>query len=371
MDSTRREFLKGLGAFGSIGLLGGFQNVLAAPPDVFEMLVVGDSLIAGQGLPEKDKFTLLTAEWLENTYFEGKRKVNLTNLSHSGARLFLQPDEIEALNDAEKDVEEFHHPEVNFSFPSSKSQVDVAFKEYRKAGKSPDDVRLVLMSGGITDLNASFVVNGFLKYRPLREKIEKHCNETMFQFLKYASSVFPNALFTVVGYFPIASNKSDTHQIYNAVLELYEFPGPTKPILNNLVTKQFFKVLHARLTKRSRIWFEESNAALQTAIKRVNEHTGKKTAIFVDSPIPEKRSFATKDSLLFGMGKKGRSEDSMYDVRQVECPKAIEQVKAVNLKFKQRFCELSALGHPNPEGSRLYAEAIQQKLLAFDSLWKD
>ncbi len=362
MKSNRREFLKGLGAFGGIGLLGGFQNVFASSKDVFEMLVVGDSLIAGQGLNDKDKFSLLTADWLENEYFNGERKVNVTNLSHSGARLFLQPDEIKALNEAEKDFEEFYHPEVNFSFPSSKSQVDVALKQYREAGTKPDKVRLVLMSGGITDLNASFVVNGFLKYRPLREKIEEHCNESMFQFLKYASGVFPNALFTVVGYFPIASNKSDTHQIYNAILELYEFPGPTKPILNNIVTKQFFKILHGRLTKRSRIWYKGSNSALQTAIRRVNEHTGKTTAVFVESPIPEERSFATNDSLLFGMGKKGRSEDFMYDVRQTECPKAIEEVKAIKLKFKQRFCELSALGHPNPEGSRLYAEAIQARL---------
>lgn len=367
--SSRRNFLKGLGAFAGLCLLGGRNWALPGANDDFDMLVIGDSLVSGQGLLEKDKFSELTRRWLAADVFQDKRRVVFTNKSHSGARLFLGEKERRALESAGKDPTEFYHQEINFSFPSIKTQIDLAASEYSVLGKTPGDVDLVLMTGSLTDINASYVLNGLKKYRPLRQKIENHCNEGMFRFLRYATGVFPNALFTVVGYFPMVSKKSSSGEIYNSILEVYDFPGAAKPMLNNLFTKQFFKILHGRITKRSKIWFEESTIELKKAVKRVNEHTGKMSAVFVESPIPTNRSFGTKDSLLWGMGKKGRSEDDLYDVRQVECKAAFKKVRDVDLRFRRRMCELSGIGHPNPEGSLMYAKAIQNTLSKLKSRW--
>lgn len=362
MKQSRREFLLGLGAMAGYCLFGRTRYGLAAANRSFRMLVVGDSLISGQGLNEADKFFTLTGNWLAEDFFSGKRAIDIKNLSHSGARLFLSKEEIRALETARKDPEMFYHREVNFSFPSTKTQIDIAARQYVSDGMAASDVDLVLLSGGLTDINASYVLNAFKKYRPLRRKIEEHCNEGMFRFLKHATGVFPSALFVVVGYFPMVSKESSTGEIYNTVLEFYKFPRPTKPVLNNIATKQLFKILHGRLSKRSRIWFEESTKALETAVNRVNEHNGRLSSVFVESPITEDRAFETSDSLLWGMGKKGRSEDDMYDVRKVECAEAINRVSDVKLTYRKRVCELSGIGHPNPAGSRLYAEAIQNKL---------
>jgi hypothetical protein len=328
----------------------------------FEMLIVGDSLIAGQGLKEKDKFYTLTKNWLEKEVFENKRRVNLKNKSHSGAKLFLAENEIKALQDAEKDLDEFYHPEVNFSFPSTKTQIDVAAEEYKREGKSLKDIKLIMLSGGLTNINSSDIINPFKKNKTLRGKIEKYCNQAMFDFLNHAHQTFPEALLTVIGYFPMVSKKSSTGKIYNAILELYELPRPAKPIFNNIVTKQFIKPLHKKMSKRSKIWFEESTKALQTAVTRFNKKTGKEKALFVRSPIPEERSFGTKNSLLFGMAKKGRTNDHMYNVRKKVCGETIKTLKDVELKFKTRFCELAGIGHPNIEGSKAYAEAIREQL---------
>ncbi|MDH3494066.1 MAG: twin-arginine translocation signal domain-containing protein [Acidobacteriota bacterium] len=364
---SRRKFLKGLGAAGGVFLAGDFVSAIANTEGDFEMLVVGDSLISGQGLLEKDKAYELTRIWLEKEYFKERRTVKLKNKSHSGSRLFLQQDEIDALRKHGKDPEKFYHQEINFSFPSIKAQIDIAAREYKSEGTDPADVDLVLTTGSLTDINSSFILNAFAKYGPLHGKIEEHCNEGMFRFLRHATGVFPNALFAVVSYFPMVSNKSKSGEVYDAVLEVYDIPGFAKPVLNNILMKQPFKILHARITKRSRIWFEESSAALNKAVKRVNQLNKKESAVFVESPIPEARSFETEDSLLWGMGKKGRSEDDMYEVRRIECSKAIAQVKDTGLTFRRRFCELSGIGHPNPDGSRLYAEAIQKRLL---EAWK-
>ncbi|MCB1024996.1 MAG: hypothetical protein KDB79_11425, partial [Acidobacteria bacterium] len=139
---TRRKFLKQAGGAASLLFLCRtafpFSSLYAQNKD-FEMLAVGDSLVTGLGLNEKDKFISLVRNWLESQYFQGARKVNLKNKSHSGSRLFLGDDEISALKNAEKDPETLYHPEINFSFPSSKTQLDIAAREYTREGKGADD----------------------------------------------------------------------------------------------------------------------------------------------------------------------------------------------------------------------------------------
>ena len=103
----------------------------------------------------------------------------------------------------------------------------------------------------------------------------------MFRFLQYANEVFPKAQIAVIGYYPFVSKYSSTGKIYNAILELYEFPGITKPVMNNIFTKQFFKILHKKMNKRSRIWREESDREFQTAVTRFNQLQEKQQAVYI------------------------------------------------------------------------------------------
>ncbi len=100
---SRRKFIKQIGAFSVLLLTG--RNAFSLPHFIennkdFEMLVVGDSIVSGQGLREEDKFYTLTKNWLQHEVFQNKRKVKLKNYSHSGARLFLAEYEKKALQDA-------------------------------------------------------------------------------------------------------------------------------------------------------------------------------------------------------------------------------------------------------------------------------
>ena len=361
MAISRRQFLGGLGVLGGITLLDARILALRGGRDPFEMLVVGDSLIAGQGLKEEDKIYSLVKSGIESDILSNRTPVRMKNFSHSGARLFLQRKERKALQQNGKSLTKFYHPEINFSFPSIRTQIDLAAEEYLAEGKKTADVDLVLLTGGITDINTSYILDGFKRYGPLREKIARHCNDGMFEFLRHASTTFEKALFCVVGYFPMVSPKSDSGNVYATVLEVYDFPGVTKPMLNNLLTKQLFKIIHGRMTKRSRLWLSQSNQALRTAVRRVNELNKRPTAIFVESPIPENRAYATKNTLLWRYSN-GRTEDDKYEVRLAECSPAIDSLKDVGLTFRKRFCEMSGLGHPNPEGARLYASAIMASL---------
>ncbi|QQS40839.1 MAG: hypothetical protein IPM63_15940 [Acidobacteriota bacterium] len=374
-DIPRRKFIAKLGAAAAAGLLCRDVPALIAKTagggsGDFHFLVVGDSLVSGQGLREEDRFYSLTRNWLQEEIVGNGGKVFLKNKSHSGSNVYLNERDRQALEEAERPLDQFFPSEVNFTFPSIAKQVEVAVREYLGAGVDPNDVGLVMVSGGLTNITVKGIIDPFDDSDNLRRDIVKYCNGYMSRFLGEAGEAFPNALIAVIGYFPMISPKSSTGMVYNAVLELYDFPGPMKPLMNNVFTKQFFKILHKGMTKRSRIWAEGSDRELKNAVAAHNERAGREQALFVKSPIDESNCFGTKNSLLWKMGKKGRSEDDLYDLRTEVCDEAIDSVKDIKLDFGKRFCELAGLGHPNPEGSRAYAESIKaslRPLLAEDS----
>jgi hypothetical protein len=101
---------------------------------------------------------------------------------------------------------------------------------------------------------------------------------------------------------------------------------------------------------------------MQEAVAKFNSESGAQ-AVFVKTPITEDTAFETPDSLLFRMGKKGRVEDFLYDERKAQCARALPDLKKrTGVDYPVRFCEIAAVGHPNIEGSRAYAESIKMAL---------
>lgn len=357
---SRRQFLKSLGAIAAFFVANRTGFSFVSSSEDFEMLVVGDSLIWGQGLEEKDKFYTLTKNWLQS---ELKTQVNLKVKAHSGATVFLHDKEIELLKKAEKSEAESFYPEVNLSFPSLKTQIDVAKNEFEKEGKKAESVNLVMLTGGIVDITVAGVLNPLANEKSLKKYITQYCNEDMFRFLEHSAEVFPNALFAVVGYFPILSPKTDTAKMLNAFLEAYSIPRPLKPFSNNILTRPFFRIIQKKALNRSRVWFEDSNRELQNAVNRLNSKSGKQRAVFIKSSLTEDSAMETPNTLLFRMGKRGKTEDTFYDKRLIECKKILGDLrKSIGLKQSVRQCEIAAIAHPNPEGSKVYAEDIKNSL---------
>jgi hypothetical protein len=172
-SESRRDFLKRLGAASALlfASRGGIKTFAADDSNPFEFLVVGDSLVWGQGLEEKDKFYSLTAGWLGNDAFGTRRDVNLKVKAHSGSTLKFHADEAEKYKKAGCDETYFHKPEVNVGFPSIWKQIEVATEEYRAAGKT-GGADLIMLTGGITDISVAKVLDPFgdNKLPPMIEK---------------------------------------------------------------------------------------------------------------------------------------------------------------------------------------------------------
>ncbi|HMQ04405.1 MAG TPA: hypothetical protein PKD26_10855 [Pyrinomonadaceae bacterium] len=354
---SRREFL-GL-AFGA-PLLAPLPVFGVRPRrTAFNLLIIGDSVIWGQGLEEEQKFYWLTKDWIERDVLKGSLPVELKVFAHSGSTVKLDPMERAALESANRTGYERLHPEVNVSFPTIEKQVRSAAAAY----PDPELVDLIMVSGGIPDVGVAKIINPFESNDRLMERIDGYCRVHMKEVLGEASVRFPNANFAVVGYYPIITRYTPMKRIVNDILELYNWPLWSKPIVNNPVNRSVFRLWKGKMIKRSKIWFQGSSSAFNEVVDSLNASSGRKRAVFVPSPIGERQAFGTRDSMLFTVARRGRPADPKGATRLRECGPALQELRDdTRLRYRTRFCELASVGHPNPKGSAAIALSIQQTL---------
>ncbi|MBS1793900.1 MAG: hypothetical protein JSS81_08595 [Acidobacteria bacterium] len=350
---SRRDFFR-LAGLAALPLVAG--GMIPKDEEVFEMLVVGDSLVWGQGLQEPDKFYTLVGNWIQTALGV---TVNLKVKAHTAATIFLHERDAGFREKANAAGFREFRPEVGLAFPTLKDQIDGAAADYR----DPQKLRLVLLTGGLVDITVAGVLNPYGENEKLRKKIAKYCGEDMTAFLDHAGRVFPDALLVVAGYYPIITDATDTGRMLNAFLEAYGFPTRIKPLVNNAVGKRFFRRVRRKAIERSAIWYEDSNRHLQAAVERVNSRSGRIRALFVPSPIRPENAFETDDTLLFKIDRRGRTDDALFDERVVSCRETLSAMKKkLGYEDSVRQCEISSMGHPNVRGAAAYAAAIVERL---------
>lgn len=354
----RRAFLKALTVSATGVIFGGRRTALANDEREFEILVVGDSLIWGQGLEEKDKFYTHTAEWLRKTL---ARPVNVNVKAHSGSTLKFHADEAAKYAKIGRKEDFRYKPEVNVGFPSVYKQIEAAADEYRDGGKTAD---LILVGGGITDITTSRVFDPKGDDEKLKSEIERYLRDDLYDVIELAATRNPEAKILVIGYFPVMTKHSDSGKLLNAWLEALSFPRFLKFVPNNpLVRPIFFNKLRRRAIERSRIWLDTSNSSMTEAVAKLNRTLGSERAFFVRSPLTEEHATEAPNTRLFRMGKGGYVKDAMARERTSDCREALPKLKKESgIDYPVRLCEIAAIGHPDPAGSRLYADAIIERL---------
>ena len=325
----------------------------------FEVLVVGDSHISGQGLKPKNKFYSLVVDWLQDEVLGKDRKIDLKVKAHAGSRIDMHREELAKMKKVGDDFNKYYYDEANISSPSIRRQIDDAADEYR----DPKSVELVMLSGCITDVLVGQIVNPFYPAKKLRERIKRFCGGSMNALLRHIADTFPNAKIVVVGYFPIASTKGDVRTMVRYFARIAAVPPKLQFVFTNPLSRPALALLRNRITKRSRIWVKDSDRHIQGAISALNSDLGEKRAIFVASPIPESASYATKNSLLWEIGPDHLPNDETYAERKVGCASVFTEMKYQHYGRKSTLmCELSSVAHPNVEGSKAFSGAITTAL---------
>ncbi|HZI48237.1 MAG TPA: SGNH/GDSL hydrolase family protein [Pyrinomonadaceae bacterium] len=329
----------------------------------FRMLVLGDSVVWGQGLNEDAKFYTIVQKGLEQQL---GRRVDKLNLSHSGATILPKAKPCPALPG-----------EVPIVTPTIYTQANAALSLYAAAGIKPEEVDLVLLNGGINDIGFPVIVNPFTSDKKLTDQSKKYCFKEMSELLRALHQSFPNAHLVVAGYFPIISKATDPNVLPKLIQAFLGLSNGDKVLRaaakqQREQSKRAAKVndeklmrsnwLVDRLAQLSDVWKTRSDADLQAAVDAVNANA--RTATFVKVVFADDECYAANKTNLWKItGSSGGvgnliTDDQMFSQRGETC-----RLIQADLKGTARLiCPVAGTGHPNSFGSKKYAAAILEKL---------
>ena len=381
-ELDRREFLRIASAFAGAGALSGAlpglaeamtagrwmsANGLPALAQVrpFEMIVLGDSIMWGQGLKPEQKFSHAVQQWLL-TRMPG-RAVHLHSFAHSGARIKRGTETEEASGT---------HGEVPNHFPSITRQVEMA--QSARPPQDPtyaaDNVDLVLMDGGINDFGAKNIANPdpTVGRSWVRRTTRERCLDRMRELLPMVLTTFPNARVVLTNYFQIVSERSDMVLLWE-LLRAWAVVGDG---INYLTAP-----LRQTMSDKSLAFHEEYTSGLREIVAEVNRPAAQASKPRAGVRSVDARAIAlTRPRVVIadvGFGPRnayGAPETRLFYVNEpdpaasVRKPKCQEQTKEMSAEFPN--CLVAAAGHPNPAGARMYADAIIAALKRMVPEWE-
>ena len=157
-------------------------NKPPAAGDPLHMLVLGDSIMWGQGLREDEKFSTRVKCWLQGKI---DRPVSVHVEAHSGA----------VIASANIPLRQFptNDGEVNQSTPSINEELDHASEFYRSIKTSP---ALILLNGCINDVGVKTLLDASIPLETLRARTKKSCGEDMQSLLGRVKTSFPHSQYS-------------------------------------------------------------------------------------------------------------------------------------------------------------------------------
>jgi lysophospholipase L1-like esterase len=341
--------------------------------DPLRMLVMGDSILWGQGLKQERKAWWRVKCWLEE---KTGRAVTEQVLAHSGALL-------EAVPDARSKFSSRDH-EVNLPLPTINQQLDEALSLNRN---ELSKINLVLVDGCVNDVGVSNLLNAAVTPESLRPKINERCGAGMTALIRRITEGFPNAQVLVTGYYRSISAETDDNAFLRLLVKkLAAGDEPGK--------ERSYYEMRQRLITLSEEWYELSTTNLSNSVSKVNEELSARSqsprVTFVEIDFWPEHAFAAPQTLLwnFKLGSTNLSgfrqiivalsfgtaafkpNDDTRDQRSKSCketfkkPKGVKETKPEKQLREDAYltCRYASLGHPNQMGALVYAEAIKGHL---------
>jgi len=292
------------------------------------MVVLGDSVPWGQGLVPAHKFASLVAQ-------AGGCAAPPEFIAHSGAVIGVgRADAPGALSQ-----------EIPYSYPTILAQC-AGFND------NPSTVDLVLIDGGINDVNIRTILNPLTSFTALGDLTKLHCYSDMVQLLTAAAAKFPNpnTKIVVTSYFPILSTKSDPLRIPD-LLTLHAIAVPevldATPIIGKIVS------LCLQFWHDSEMW-------LGKAVADTNAALGGNRIRFAVPQFTEQNSVFAPDAWLWGVNLDLSPQDEVSATRIPACDLFYKDKPEDLLACLE--CHRASAGHPNVSGASEFADAITQCL---------
>jgi lysophospholipase L1-like esterase len=338
--------------------------------DPLQMLVIGDSIMWGQGLRDDEKFSSRVQCWLQE---KTEREVKVHMEAHSGAVISGSASVQPAFTSI--------NGEVNMTSPTINDQLDHAVQFYKQNQTSP---ALILMNGCINDVGVKNLLAASTPLEYLRTQARLNCGEKMQRLLGRVREGFPKAQVIVTGYYPIVSLQSADNAFLRQLVKKLNNQRPQ-------ARKMTDKEMRARLVAISDEWYKTSTASLAEAIMKINSDSSSPKVLFAEIQFGPEHVFAAPETLLWtflfastnvsGFAKvvvllsfgtaAYKANDHVRESRIKSCeetykkPKGIKEDKKLKEDRQDLFliCRYASLGHPNHMGALIYTEAIKGQLL--------
>lgn len=371
----------------------------APPPVPFRILVLGDSVMWGQGLKDQNKFSYKIRDWICARRHGVERcdstdDVQVHVEAHSGA-VIARPQSASELKEENRFIRtqsptEFAR-EVNHGYPTMWGQIELAKRYYQKNGVAPTAVNLILVNGGINDMGATKILLPAVGGN-IATYTERYCRKEMELLLGRLAVEFPNARIVVPGYFPLVSTQTPWTILWDTIGYLFlnkkEVPSAHDSLNEasgvELAAAPISKKQHALLellATRSSKWVELSNAAFTQAVSRFNTFhpilkpglpagPASQRAFFVPVAFAGDNTYAAGNTCLWRLVRKPSAttfdcaghdplknlivNDEIQSQRPCMCDQAG--------KGSSISCLRAAAFHPNKEGAEKYFSAIKAQL---------
>jgi lysophospholipase L1-like esterase len=339
--------------------------------DPLQMLVIGDSIMWGQGLRDDEKFSSRVKCWLQE---KTDREVKLHVEAHSGAVISGSASAQPAFTSI--------NGEVNMTSPTINDQLDHAIQFYKQSQTSP---ALILMNGCINDVGVKNLLAASTPLEDVRTQARLNCGEKMHLLLRRVRDSFPQAQVIVTGYYPIVSVQTADNAFLRLLVKKLNNQRPEARQMTD-------KEMRARLVAISDEWYKASTASLVDAVTKINgADSGSAKVLFAEIQFGPEHVFAAPETLLWtflfastnasGFAKvvillsfgtaAYKANDHMRESRIKSCKQTFDKPKGIKETKKEKedredlflICRYASLGHPNHMGALIYTEAIKGQLL--------
>ena len=338
-----------------------------AANDPLNMLVVGDSIMWGQGLKQERKFWWRIKCWLQD---KTGREVRERIEAHSGASIETASDM--TLYSGNGEVPSFT-PTVN-------QQVDEAIRYYADR----DVVDLVLVNGCINDVDVRHLLNSATELAPLEASIKEACGGRMQRLLRRIAAEFPRAHLIVTGYYNMFSAETDHNRFTRMLVKKLTSRTEKHEEMSD-------REMRRRLVAISDLWYQVSTRSLMEAVNVVNAELSTPRRIhFAEINFGPEHAFAAPETLLWNfkfastnlsglrraivivtLGTAAyKTNDPMREMRSDSCKEIYKRMKKKRETKQEKqiresaylACRYASLGHPNQMGALVYTESIKGQL---------
>jgi lysophospholipase L1-like esterase len=299
------------------------------------MVVLGDSVVWGQGLLLAEKFSSQIYAGLGG---QAQDDHNFAVLAHSGATIGARAQGTGPSLDGE----------VPDSYPT-------IFQQCASFDDDPDTVDVVIVNGGINDVGAFNIVNPLTDSSDLQEKTDQYCYRDMLALLQAVLAKFPNPAtrIAVPSYYPILSDESDR-------VKLPHFLGVHGVELSRLLT-DLGEVVFRKIFAQCSLFADRSSTNLRQAVADANTQLGGGRVRFAQVPFTPSNSALAGNAWLWGIELGADDlelspEDPMSQARHLACDH--DETDPLRLPT----CYLASAGHPNIIGAQQFAAAMLDAL---------